>query len=558
MSPFLKGRAAYEPRFPTSLADLSQLTYQTAGLAEPKIAEDQKTILKSLFPKTYGQHVLIADGSAAGDTAKPMKIAVVLSGGQAPGGHNVICGIFEGLKQIHPDSELIGFRGGPGGILRNEPRPITPEDVKHYKNTGGFDMLGSGRTKIESAEQFATCKKVLVSGGFDGLVIIGGDDSNTNAALLAEYFLAEKTTIQVIGVPKTIDGDLKNEYVETSFGFDTAVRLYSELIANIARDTLSARKYYHFIRLMGRAASHITLEAALQTQPNIVLISEEVQEKKMGLFDIVEEISQTIIERANQSKNYGIVLVPEGLIEFVPEMKVLIDELNDVLAENATHMTTLRSFSEQSEYINHKLGKDASYTFSGLPTDIQRQLLMDRDPHGNVQVSRIETEKLLIEMISARMAELSSNGKYAGTFSYQHHFLGYEGRCAAPTNFDADYAYALGLNTAALLKTGVTGYMSVVKNLASGRPAWLPMGVPLTAMMNIEKRHGKDKPVIRKALVSLTGKAFKKLLGKRAGWALNDEYRFAGAIQYFGPAEIVDQIPQSLSLELGDATETEC
>jgi len=557
----MEQRALYKPRYPEALDTISSLSTESFGNCTSDVSEDQQKQLKGLFPKTYGQPVIKIGHSkttTATKDAKPLKVAVILSGGQAPGGHNVICGLYEAMQQVSPDSQLIGFKGGSSGILKDDYLVVDKDTADHFRNTGGFNMLGSGRAKIESAEQFATCAKVLERHNVDGLVVIGGDDSNTNAALLAEYFKAKNSKVKVIGVPKTIDGDLKNKYVEASFGFDTAVRLYSELISNISRDAQSAKKYYHFIRLMGRAASHITLEAALQTHPNIVLISEEVELEKKGLFDVVEDIVQVIVQRNKVDKNYGIILVPEGLIEFIPEIKALFDELNDILATNSTYLATLHSFTSKNEYINHKLSKDGSYTFSSLPTDIQRQLLMDRDPHGNVQVSRIETEKLLIELVESRLRELKSEGVYTGDFAHQSHFLGYEGRCAAPTNFDADYAYSLGLTAGALLHLGVTGYMSVVKNLTKSRDQWQAVGVPLTTMMNIEQRNGQKKPVIKKSLVSLSGAPFAKLKEKRENWILNDDYRFSGAIQYFGPPEVCDQLPKSLRLESDDTQSVDC
>ncbi len=552
MTSFIEQRALYQPRYPSALKAISSLGAVEVGKSDPDISADQLSQLKSLFPNTFGQSVIEmqpAKVESEQKNLKPLTVAVVLSGGQAPGGHNVICGLYEALQQISPKSRLIGFKGGPSGILKDDYVMVERAEVDLFRNTGGFNMLGSGRTKIETPEQFKTCAEVLKKHDVNGLVVIGGDDSNTNAALLAEFFKTENSKVKVIGVPKTIDGDLKNKYVEASFGFDTAVRLYSELISNISRDAQSARKYYHFIRLMGRAASHITLEAALQTHPNIVLISEEVETENKGLFDVVEDVVQVIVARAEAGKDYGVVLVPEGLIEFIPEIRALFNELNNIMADNREHLTTLNSFTSKNEYINHKLSKDASYTFSSLPTDIQRQLLMDRDPHGNVQVSRIETEKLLIELVEGRLSELKSKGDYKGSFAHQSHFLGYEGRCAAPTNFDADYAYSLGLTAGALLNLGVTGYMSVVKNLTKDRDQWQAIGVPLTTMMNIEQRNGAKKPVIKKSLVSLNGAPFERLKEKRTHWKLSDDYRFSGAIQYFGPAEVCDQIPKSLRLE---------
>lgn len=554
ISPFQKARIAYVPRYPAALSDISALGMK---LAETKIwSADEKgrVELKKLFPHTIGQGLihLVDKGDKADATGgKPMRAAVVLSGGQAPGGHNVIWGIVEGLKSLHEDSQVIGFRGGPSGILNDYATELTPEALGHYHNTGGFDILGSGRTKIETPEQFAKCREVLEKHKIDALVIIGGDDSNTNAALLAEYFVQVKSPVKVLGVPKTIDGDLKNPYVETSFGFDTAVRLYAELISNISRDALSARKYYHFIRLMGRSASHITLESALQTQPNLALISEEIALAKMTLRDVVEKIGACVKERAKVGKNYGVILVPEGLVEFVPEVKALIKELNQILAEHKEYFAELSGFTEQSEYVHRKLSKDSAYVFGTMPIDIQRQLLMDRDPHGNVQVSRIETEKLLIEMLESYLGEEKAEGRYVGKFAHQRHFLGYEGRCAAPTNFDADYAYSLGRTVVALVAARVSGYMAVVTNLAGAKSEWQALGVPLVSMMHIETRKGKATPVIAKSLVDLGGRAFHHFELVRESWANEDMYRFAGPIQYFGPAELTDKVPVSLALERG-------
>ena len=548
-SPFLKARAAYLPRFPKVLDNPAALRVVKAGLPNFVADAEQKAILKNLFSETFDQELLKLEASDSPVNTKKLTIGVVLSGGQAPGGHNVICGLFDALKLMNPDSKLIGFNSGPGGILADKYIEISKEFIDEYRNTGGFDMLGSGRTKIETAEQFTLCRKTLDKHRADALVIIGGDDSNTNAALLANYFRSENSPIQIIGVPKTIDGDLKNQYVETSFGFDTAVRLYSELISNISRDALSAKKYYHFIRLMGRSASHITLEAAFQTQPNIVLIGEEIAQKNMSLKDIVAQMAETVIERSKNGKHYGIVLVPEGIIEFIPEIQQLILELNDIIADHKEYFESLDGFSHKSEWTNKKLSRDASYTFSGLPIDIQREFLMERDPHGNIQVSLIETEKLLIELLTDHLAELKTEGNYSGKFKTQGHFLGYEGRCAAPTNFDADYAYSLGRTAVALVSTGVTGYMATVKNLASDRNEWEAMGVPLVSMMNLEVRQGTHKPVIKKGLVALGGKPLAHLNTMRKQWAEQDSYRFAGSIQYFGPKDLCDRVPYTLALE---------
>jgi pyrophosphate--fructose-6-phosphate 1-phosphotransferase len=550
-SPFLEARVKYKPRFPEALKTPQSLQIQSQGTPSFVANDQQQDQLKNLFPHTYHQQLLkLTTGSDAMES-RPLTVACVLSGGQAPGGHNVICGLFDALLALNPDSKLIGFKAGPGGILKDHSIELQHDYVDTFRNTGGFDMLGSGRTKIETKEQFERCKEVLESHRIDALVVIGGDDSNTNAALLAEFFKESGSKVQVVGVPKTIDGDLKNSCVETSFGFDTAVRVYSELIANLSRDTLSAKKYYHFIRLMGRSASHITMEAAFQTQPNLALLGEEIARSKTTLKGVVEEIAQVVIERAELGLNYGIILVPEGVVEFIPEVRELIGELNQIIGDHKTHFDSLSGFSSKSEWINGKLGRDASYTFSSMPIDIQRQFLMDRDPHGNVQVSLIETEKLLIEMLNVYFAEAKSEGKFKGKFKTQRHFLGYEGRCAAPTNFDADYAYALGRTAIGLLAAGTTGYMAVIKNLAQPRETWEPLGVPLVSMMNLESRNGKEKPVIRKGLVDLDGLAFKHFSKIRTQWRTTNPYRFAGPIQYFGDPQLCDRVPFSLALEQG-------
>jgi pyrophosphate--fructose-6-phosphate 1-phosphotransferase len=480
---------------------------------------------------------------------KERRVGVILSGGQAPGGHNVIAGIFDALKSANSTSTLWGFLGGPSGLLEDDKIELTPSYVDQYRNTGGFDMIGSGRTKIETDEQFARSLEVAKKNDLDAVVVIGGDDSNTNAALLAEYFLNNDCKTQVIGVPKTIDGDLKNERIETSFGFDTATKTYAELIGNIERDANSAKKYWHFIKLMGRSASHIALECALLTRPNVCVIGEEVAEKQQTLGQIVESIVDVVVKRSENGENFGVVLVPEGLIEFIPEVGHLIGELNDILAENEKYFSTLNTFEDQSEWVNQKLSKDASYVFSSMPNDIQRQLLMDRDPHGNVQVSRIETEKLLIEMVSDRLSELKSKEEYGGKFSTQAHFFGYEGRCAFPSNFDADYCYSLGYAAFLLIANGLTGYISSIGNLSSPAAEWTAGGVPLTMMMNMEQRHGKLKPVIRKALVELQGKPFKTFAAHRQEWAIKTSFTYPGAIQYFGPDEVCNQPTETLRLE---------
>lgn len=552
-SPFQKARAAYAPRYPQVLAELGNLGVNELEAGMPDLAADHKA-LQQAFPRTFGRQVLqFVAGQSDAIERRGYRVGIVLSGGPAPGGHNVIWGLADGLTALAAGTgsqpHLIGFKGGISGILDDKTVELTSASIQSYRNTGGFDLLGSGRTKIETPAQFARCRAILEQHHLDVLVIIGGDDSNTNAAVLAEYLLVQGSAVRIIGVPKTIDGDLKNRYVQTSFGFDTAVRLYSELIANIARDTLSARKYYHFIRLMGRSASHITMEAALQTQVNLALISEEVAAGDKTLRQVVEEIAVLIKERAKVGKNFGVILIPEGVVEFIPEVKVLIDELNAIMAEHKDYVASLSGFTAKSEYIGHKLSKDASYTFTNFPIDIRRQLLTERDPHGNVIVSSIETEKLLTELLDSHLGEEKAEGRFDGKFGYQHHFLGYEGRCVAPTNFDADYAYSLGRNTVALIAAGVTGYMSVVNDLATAPSAWRALAVPLTAMMTVEIRHGKATPVIKKALVDLNSHGFQHFQRERAKWRLEDKYRFAGPIQYFGPSELTNRAPACLIID---------
>ncbi|MFO7850049.1 MAG: diphosphate--fructose-6-phosphate 1-phosphotransferase, partial [Spirochaetia bacterium] len=505
--------------------------------------------LKEMFPHTYGRATVRFTTGESTPRTQPMNIGVVLSGGQAPGGHNVIAGIFDAMKASNPDSRLLGFLNGPAGILEDRAIEITEEYLDQFRNTGGFDIIGSGRTKIEREEQFELSAEVCIKRGISALVIIGGDDSNTNAALLAEYFEKTETDITVIGVPKTIDGDLKNEDVEISFGFDTATKTFAELIGNIERDARSAKKYWHFIKLMGRSASRICLECALRTQPNIAIVSEEIEREHTTLNDIVEYIVQTVVKRSEEGENFGVVLVPEGLIEFIPEMKSLIYELNNILAESEAYFSTLHTFEDQSEWINKKLSRDTSYVFSTLPNNIQRQLLMDRDPHGNVQVSRIETEKLLIEMTDDRLKELKAQGRFEGKFSTQHHFFGYEGRAAFPSNFDANYAYALGYNAYVLISFGLTGYITSIRNLSQPAEQWVPGGIPITMMMNMERRHGSMKPVIKKALVDLDGKPFKTFAANRGDWALRTSYTYPGAIQYFGPDDVCNEPPMTLAIE---------
>ena len=507
--------------------------------------------LKKLLPNIYGKpsvRFTISDNPTP-HASPSLNVGIVLSGGQAPGGHNVIAGLLDSLKKYNPRSSLLGFLGGASGILQNNAINITSEIVAEYRNTGGFDMIGSGREKIESKEQFDLTIQTCRNRKLDAIVIIGGDDSNTNAALLAEYLLEKNQPTVVIGVPKTIDGDLKGKQIETSFGFDTATKVYSGQIGNICRDAKSSRKYWHFIRVMGRSASHIALECALQIQPNICIISEEIRKKELSLYDLVTQIADTVCFRAKNGENFGIAIIPEGLIEFIPEVGVLINELNDLLSVSSSYFETLRTFEAQEEFVNQKLSKDSSYVFSSLPNEIQRQLLMDRDPHGNVQVSRIETEKLLMEMVANKLRERSSTGDYQGKFNPIQHFFGYEGRCAFPSNFDSDYCYSLGCCTHLLIEQQLTGYLAVIGNLSAPVNQWTAGGVPLTALMNIEKRHNKLKPVIRKALVDLNGQPFRCWEEIRKSCSINTQYLYPGTIQYYGPKEICDRPTQTLTLE---------
>ena len=546
-----KYRSSYEPKIPSILkTKINHITLKqgarTTSLGDP--GEIQKS-----FPNTYGSPIVQIVKGKGPKLEKPLNAGVVLSGGQAPGGHNVITGLFDGIKSLHPKSRLYGFKGGPKGIFTENYVNLSASVINAFRNTGGFDMIGSGRDKIEKPEQLTSCRAACEKLDLDALVIIGGDDSNTNAAVLAEYFLKEGQRTVVIGIPKTIDGDLRSRMIEVSFGFDTACKLYSEVIGNICRDAMSARKYWHFIKLMGRSASHVTLECALETHPNIALIGEEVDEKNQTLAQIVEYIAHVVIKRSEAGKNFGVCLVPEGLIEFIPEIRHLISELNTILAEHEKYFQIIREFSNQQEFINQKLSKGSSYVFSSLPARIQKQLLLDRDAHGNVQVSKIETENLLIEQVRELLDEWAAEGKIdekiSKKFSTQNHFLGYEGRCSFPSNFDADYTYALGRTAALLAVFQKTGYMAAVTGLTrpvSQRGAW---GVPLTSLMNMETRKGKKAPVIRKALVDIVGKAFKLFAENRAKWELEDDNMFPGPIQYFGPPEISDMPTKTLLLE---------
>jgi pyrophosphate--fructose-6-phosphate 1-phosphotransferase len=538
-------RAAYQPKLPKAVK--GGAVKASEGAATQSVA-DQEAI-KKLFPNTYGMP-LIQFVEAGEITSFPVtNVGVILSGGQAPGGHNVISGLFDGIKKLNKNSKLYGFILGPGGLVDHNYIELTSDIIDEYRNTGGFDIIGSGRTKLETVEQFDKGYEILKKLGIKALVIIGGDDSNTNACVLAEYYATKKYGVQVIGCPKTIDGDLKNEMIETSFGFDTACKVYSEVIGNIQRDCNSARKYWHFIKLMGRSASHIALECALQTQPNVCLISEEVEAKDMSLNDVVTYIAQAVADRAAKGNNFGTVLIPEGLVEFIPAVKRLIAELNDFLVANANEFAGIDK-ANQREYIISKLSsKENADIYASLPEGVARQLTLDRDPHGNVQVSLIETEKLLSEMVAGKLAQWKKEGKYNGKFSAQHHFFGYEGRCAAPSNYDADYCYSLGYTASMLIANGKTGYMSSVRNTTAPAEKWIAGGVPITMMMNMERRHGEMKPVIQKALVKLNGAPFKTFAAKREAWAVNTEYIYPGPIQYFGPSEVCDQPTKTLQLE---------
>ncbi len=533
-------RAAYQPKLPKALQGPVQAK---EGAATQSVGDQAK--IKELFPNTYGLPVIEFVAGQA-QQLPAMNVGVILSGGQAPGGHNVISGLFDGVKSINPNSKLYGFILGPGGLVDHKYVELTSDIIDEYRNTGGFDIIGSGRTKLEKTEQFEKGIEILRELNIKALVIIGGDDSNTNACVLAEYYAAKKYGVQVIGCPKTIDGDLKNEQIETSFGFDTACKTYSELIGNIQRDCNSARKYWHFIKLMGRSASHIALECALQTQPNICLVSEEVEAKEMSLDDVVNYIADIVAARAAEGNHFGTVLIPEGLIEFIPAIKKLIKELNEVLTDPATGES--REFENpeaQIAFVKGAIAADNLAVLESLPEDVARQLCLDRDPHGNVQVSLIETEKLLSRMVAKRLHETGRAPK----FSAQHHFFGYEGRCAAPSNYDADYCYSLGFNASRLIASGKTGYMSIIKNTTAPAEQWIAGGVPITMMMNIERRNGADKPVIRKALVELDGAPFKFFAAHREEWARTTSYVYPGPIQYFGPSEVCDQPTKTLQLE---------
>ena len=535
-------RAAYQPKLPQALLGAVEVK---EGEPTQSVA-DQKEI-QELFPNTYGMPLVEFVPGIEANTAE-LNVGVILSGGQAPGGHNVISGLFDTVKKLNPSNRLFGFLMGPGGLVDHNYIEITSDFIDQYRNTGGFDMIGSGRTKLEQVDQFEKGLEIIRELNIKAIVIIGGDDSNTNACVLAEYYAAKNYGVQVIGCPKTIDGDLKNDQIETSFGFDTACKTYSELIGNIERDCNSARKYWHFIKLMGRSASHIALECALQTQPNICLISEEIQKNDMTLNQVVENIASVVAYRAEQGNDFGVVLIPEGLIEFIPAIGRLIQELNDLLASHGADYKDLDKDAQRAYILSH-LSKENAATFETLPEGVARQLSLDRDPHGNVQVSLIETEKLLSEMVDALLTKWAKEGKFNGNFATLHHFLGYEGRCAAPSNFDADYCYALGTSAAQLVAAGKTGYMAIVKNTTAGTDEWKAGGVPITMMMNMERRNGVMKPVIRKALVELEGKPFKTFAARRDEWAKNTCYVYPGPVQYWGPSTVCDATTKTLMLE---------
>ena len=537
-----QARAAYQPKLPKALQGAVKVQE-----GAPTQSVDNQEEIKALFPNTYGMP-LVEFVPGETENAKQMNVGIILSGGQAPGGHNVISGLFDQVKKLNPNNKLYGFLMGPGGLVDHDYVEITEELLKDYRNTGGFDLIGSGRTKLEKEEQFEKGLEIIRQLNINAIVIIGGDDSNTNACVLAEYYAAKNYGVQVIGCPKTIDGDLKNSQIETSFGFDTATKTYSEVIGNIERDCNSARKYWHFIKLMGRSASHIALECALQTQPNICLISEEIEAKDQTLNDIIENIAEVVAYRASQGNNFGVVLIPEGLVEFIPAIGRLIQELNDLLAAHGADYADLDKDAQRAYILAH-LTEENRATFETLPEGVARQLSLDRDPHGNVQVSLIETEKLISDMVGAKLSQWKKEGKYNGKFSALHHFFGYEGRCAAPSNFDADYCYALGTSAALLIASGKTGYMAIVKNTTARTDEWKAGGVPITMMMNMERRNGEMKPVIRKALVELDGKPFKAFVAQRDQWAKETCYVYPGPIQYWGPAEVCDQPTKTLELE---------
>ena len=551
LSPLQKARYQYAPKLPKMLRNgISEISV-LEGEETTSVADQEK--IKALFPNTYGKKEITFQKGQNTSVAKKQVVGVILSGGQAPGGHNVVCGLYDALKATNPENVLYGFKKGPSGLLEDDYLIFDDAYIDQYRNTGGFDIIGSGRTKLETEEQFAVAAEVCKKHGITAIVIIGGDDSNTNAAVLAEYFAAHDAGVQVIGCPKTIDGDLKNEDIECSFGFDTATKTYSEVIGNIERDANSAKKYWHFVKVMGRSASHVALECALQTQPNVCLISEEVAEKKMSLSQIADYIADSVEARAAKGMNFGVAIIPEGVVEFVPEFSALIAEINELLAgSKAEAFNALPSWKEKYSFIEKGLSQEAMSVFAILPEGIQQQLFLERDPHGNVQVSLIESEKLFSAIVKAKLEERKAAGTYKGKFNALHHFFGYEGRCAFPSNFDADYCYSLGYNAFMLIQYGYNGYLSKVSNLSKSADEWVAGGMPITKMMNIERRHGEDKPVIRKALVELDGKPFKFFEAHREQWAKETCYTYPGAIQYYGPAEVCDLTTRTLALEKGE------
>ncbi len=550
LSPLQKARYEYSPKLPLMLRNgISEICVKEGAPTE-SVADQDK--IKALFPNTYGKNEITFEKGTNTAAAKKLVVGVILSGGQAPGGHNVISGLYDALKATNKENVLLGFKGGPSGLLEDDYVEFDDEFINAYRNTGGFDIIGSGRTKLETKEQFAVVEEVAKKHGLNAIVIIGGDDSNTNAAVLAEYMAAKNTGIQVIGCPKTIDGDLKNEDIEASFGFDTATKTYSELIGNIERDANSAKKYWHFIKVMGRSASHVALECALETQPNICLIGEEVAAKKMSLQEITNQIADSVEKRGNKGMNFGVAIIPEGIVEFVPEFSKLISEINELLAGKKTEeFNALPSWQAKYDFIKAGLTKESFTVFDILPTGIQQQLFLERDPHGNVQVSLIESEKLFSEMVKNELAKRKAAGTYKGKFAALHHFFGYEGRCAFPSNFDADYCYSLGYNACMLILYGYTGYLSKVSNIARPADEWVAGGMPITKMMNIERRNGEDKPVIKKALVELDGAPFEYFAAHRDEWAENTCFTFPGAIQYYGPSSVCDITTKTLALEKG-------
>ena len=548
ISSLQKARYEYSPKLPGMLRNNISEICAVEGAATQSVADQEK--IAALFPNTYGKKEVTFQKGENNAAAKKHIVGVILSGGQAPGGHNVICGLYDGLKATNSENVLYGFKGGPSGLLEDDYIIFEDEYIDQFRNTGGFDIIGSGRTKLETNEQFAIVADMCKKHGITAIVIAGGDDSNTNAAVLAEYFLANNIDVQVIGCPKTIDGDMKNEDIDTSFGFDTATKTYSEIIGNIERDANSAKKYWHFVKVMGRSASHVALECALKTQPNICLVSEEVAAKKMSLSAIADYIADSVEARAAKGMNFGVAIIPEGVVEFVPEFSVLIHEINELLAgSKADAFNALPTWADKYAFIENGLTKESMEVFAILPQAIQQQLFLERDPHGNVQVSLIESEKLFSALVADKLAARKVAGTYTGKFGALHHFLGYEGRCAFPSNFDADYCYSLGYNAFMLIQYGYSGYLSKVSNLAAPAAEWVAGGIPITKMMNIERRHGEDKPVIRKALVELDGAPFKYFEAHRDEWAVETCFQYPGAIQYYGPTEVCDITTVTLALE---------